>query len=46
MFTPLTSVSIAHHQDSGLVQAKARDRARDSSLIHRSAFNRTDIYPY
>jgi len=30
---PLTSVSIAHHHDTGFDQASERDRARDSNLI-------------
>jgi hypothetical protein len=31
--TPLTSVSIAHHQDTGFDQANDLDRARNSDRI-------------
>jgi hypothetical protein len=44
--TPLTSVSMAHHQDKGFDQASERGRALDSSLINGSTFNRTDICWY
>jgi hypothetical protein len=42
--TPLTRVSIPHHQVTGFDQAREVDRAaRHSKLIDRSRFNRTDI---
>src|SRR5436190_4314396 len=37
ILTPLTSVSRAHHQDTGFDQAREPDRACHSKLIRRSA---------
>jgi hypothetical protein len=38
MLTPLTSVSSAHHHDTGFDQANERGRARISNRINRSDF--------